>query len=137
MERRQHNRIDALLTAEEQVLIENGTELVPSTLINLSRGGVLLELKEPDIRFPFGQIVHLFLDNGGQLLELNSTTVREDGQKIAFEFHDLSLEQQQDIETKMIRMAIISARVYGSGTSTGMADAGPVEYVRMSAEHDG
>ena len=123
MERRRHDRISALLAAEEQVLIENGTELVPSTLVNLSSGGALLELKESGIEFPPGQTVHLFLDNGGQLLELNTTAVRADGQKIAVRFHDLSAEQQRTIDTKMLRMSIISARIHGAGTRTSMPEA--------------
>jgi c-di-GMP-binding flagellar brake protein YcgR len=136
MERRQHKRVNALLAAEEQVLIENGTELVSSTLVNLSKSGALLELKESGIKFPFGQTVHLFLDNGGQLLELNTIAVRVDGQKIAFRFDDLSVEQQRAIDTKMIRMAIISARVHGAGTSTSTRDLQPAHYVRISTEHD-
>jgi c-di-GMP-binding flagellar brake protein YcgR len=115
MERRQYNRINALLDAEEQVLIESGTQLVRSTLINLSAGGALLALKEPEaaVAFQTGGAFHVFLDNGGHVLELNTKAVRTDGQKIAFQFSDLTAEQKRAIHTKLIRMAIISARVRG------------------------
>ena len=115
MERRQYNRINALLDAEEQVLIESGTHLVPSTLINLSAGGVLLALNDAEtgVEFQTGHAFHLFFDNGGHVLELNTKAVRTEGQKIAFQFSDLNTEQKRAVHTKLIRMAIISARIRG------------------------
>ena len=124
MERRQYNRINALLDAEEQVLIENGTQLVPSTLINLGEGGALLALKESGLQFPAGDTFHLFFENGGQLLELNTTVIRSDGQEIAFRFSDLSVEQKKSVQTKIIRMAIISARLRGEHTNSGRHSGG-------------
>ena len=124
MERRQYNRINALLEAEERVLIENGTELVPGTLINLSAGGILLTATESGVQFQAGGNFHLFLDNGGHLLELNATAVRADGQKIAFRFYDLGVEQKRAIQTKMIRLAIILSRIRGTdgGKGNGHSD---------------
>ncbi len=119
MERRQYNRISALLDAEEQVMIENGGQLVPSILINLSAGGALLALKEtePGLEFPAGNVFHLFFDNGGHVLELDTTVVRTEGQKIAFQFSDMNAEQKRAVHTKLIRMAIISAHVRGGVTN--------------------
>jgi hypothetical protein len=112
MERRQYNRINALLEAEEQVMIENGSQLVFSTLLNLSAGGALLELKDSGTQFPDGDTFHILFDNGGELLELDATAIRTGGRKIAFRFPDLRVEQKKAIHTKMIRMGIILARVH-------------------------
>jgi hypothetical protein len=112
MERRQDNRINALLNAEEQVMIENGSQLAFGTLLNLGAGGALLELKDSSVQFPAGDTFHLLFDNGGELLELDATAIRTDGSKTAFRFPDLSGEQKMAIQTKMIRMAIISARIH-------------------------
>ena len=51
MERRRSRRIEALLDQEEQVLIEHDFQYVPSTIVNFSDGGAMLELKEPDVPF--------------------------------------------------------------------------------------
>ena len=111
MERRLCNRINALLDAEEQVLIEDGTQLVPSTLLNLGEGGALLEFKDSDSQLPAGGTFHILFDNGGELLEVTGSPMRTDGSRTAFRFSDLTEEQKKAIRTKMIRMAIISSRV--------------------------
>ena len=112
MERRKYNRISALLDAEEQVFIENGAQLVPSTLMNFAPGGALVELKDSGAQFPEGETFHILFDHGGELLELDATALRTDGTNVAFKFGDLSDEQRRAIHTKIIRMAIISARIH-------------------------
>src|SRR5689334_15487393 len=111
MDRRLHNRIDALLGAEEQVFIENETELVSCNLLNLSGGGALLAPKESGHHYSVGEPHNLFFDNGGQTLELRSTVIRSERDKIAFQFCEVDAEQKRAIHTKLIRMAIISARL--------------------------
>ena len=115
MERRRSKRIEALLDQEEQVLIEHNLHYVPSTIVNFSDGGALLALKDPDFRFSVGQRHTLFFDNGGQVLTLNATVVRKTGRRVAFEFSDVTGEQTKAIHTKLIRMAMVMARVISAG----------------------
>src|SRR5579862_2367966 len=117
MERRQDNRINTLIDAEEQVTIQNEGQSVFSTLINLSAGGALLTLKNSSVQFTAGDTSHLLFDNGGELLQLDAPAIRTDGTKIAFRFQGLSVEQKRATHTKLIRMAIISARVRGGETN--------------------
>ena len=128
MERRQDNRIDALIDAEEQVTIQNEGQSVFSTLINLSAGGALLTLKNSSVQFTAGDTSHLLFDNGGELLQLDATAIRTDGRKIAFRFRDLSVEQKRAIHTKMIRMAIISARVRDGETNARNGRSGGADF---------
>jgi c-di-GMP-binding flagellar brake protein YcgR len=128
MERRQDNRINALIDAEEQVTIQNEGQPVSSTLINLSAGGALLTLKNSSVQFTAGDTSHLLFDNGGELLQLDATAIRTDGTKIAFRFQGLSVEQKRAIHTKMIRMAIISARVRDGKTNARNGRSGGVDF---------
>ena len=113
MERRKHYRINinGLLHAEEQVLIEDGTRLTPCTLKNLGEGGALLELRDFEELLAVGKTYQLLLDNGGEVLGVDAVAIRIDGSTIAFQFSNLSTEHKKAIETKMIRMSIISERI--------------------------
>jgi len=115
MERRRSRRIEALLDQEEQVLIEHDLQYVPSTIVNFSDGGALLTLKDPDVCFTVGHTHALFFDNGGQVLALQATVRRKTGRRVAFEFSDVTLEQAQAIQTKLVRMAMVMARVGSAG----------------------
>jgi predicted RNase H-like HicB family nuclease len=113
MERRKHYRVNfnGLLHAEEQVLIEDGTRLTPSTLKNLSEGGALVELRDFEDLLTAGKTYQLLLDNGGEVLSVDAIAIRTDGTTIAFQFNDLSTEDKKDIQTKIIRMSMISERI--------------------------
>jgi c-di-GMP-binding flagellar brake protein YcgR len=111
MNRRLHNRIDALPGAEEQVFIENNSELLAGKLSNLSAGGLLLVLNECEVSFLAGDRFNVLFENGGQLIGISATVVRSNGEKIAFQFLDMTPEQKRAIHTKLIRMGIISARL--------------------------
>ena len=115
MERRRSKRIEALLDQEEQVLIEHDFQYVPSSIVNFSDGGALLALKEPDVRFTVGHRHALFFDSGGQVLALKATVRRKTERRVAFEFCDVTLEQTEAIHTKLVRMAMVMARVGSAG----------------------
>lgn len=115
MERRRSRRIEALLDREEQVLIEQDFQYVPSTIVNFSDGGALLALKDPEVLFTVGHSHALFFDNGGQILPLKATVIRSIGRRVAFQFSDVSREQAKAIHTKMIRMEMVLARVGSAG----------------------
>ena len=115
MERRRSRRIEALLDQEEQVLIEHDLQYVPSTIVNFSDGGALLALKDPDLCFTVGHRHVLFFDNGGQVLALEATVLRKTGRRVAFQFSDVTPEQTKALHTKMIRMAMVMARVGSAG----------------------
>ena len=115
MERRGSRRIEALLDREEQVLIEHDLQYVPSTIVSFSEAGPLLALKDPDVRFIVGHRHSLFFDSGGQVLALQATVLRRTGRRVAFEFSDVTREQTKAIHTKLIRMAMVMARVRSVG----------------------
>lgn len=92
-------------------MIEIGTEWVCATIVNLSAAGALLRLPHCDTRLLAGDTFKLFFDNGGQSLQLTATAIRTDGMQIGFKFSGLSPDSRRAIETKLIRLAVVSARI--------------------------
>lgn len=112
MERRRFERVSALAEKEERVLIKTGPEYIAASLVDLSAGGVLLSLPDPDIKFPLGDYCLLFLENGGPKFSVRAFALRDGGDgRIGFRFSSLTSSDQRHIQTKLIRMKIIAARV--------------------------
>lgn len=111
MERRRCHRFGPLLGGEDQAMIESGTQWVCTNIVNLSAAGALLTPANSEAQIPAGETRNLCFDNGGQPILLKATVIRADGRQIAFEFCDLSPDAKRAIDTKLIRMAIISGRV--------------------------
>ena len=110
-ERRRYKRLAPLLKREEQVLIEKDTHWMSTTIVNLGPAGALLTFTDSDALFTAGETLNLFFDNGGQPIVIKAIVLRSDSKEIAFEFSDLSPDTRTAIETKLIRMAIISERI--------------------------
>jgi PilZ domain len=110
-ERRRSRRIIPLLRQEERVTVQTDSQQFPAKIVNLGLGGALLDMRDSGAFIHVGRILSLFFENGGRLLEVRAMPARSDGRKVAFKFRDLTATDQQEIETKMIRMGILEARV--------------------------
>ena len=110
-ERRRHERLAPLLAREEEVLIEKDYQWVSTTIVNLSAAGALLTPTDSAAHISIGETLDLLFDNGDQPIGIKAIVVRSDSKEIAFKFFDLSPDAETAIQTKLIRMAIISQQI--------------------------
>jgi hypothetical protein len=108
MERREAKRINALDRDEDLVLIKYGAQHAAATIVNMSTAGTLLALIDSGTKFPPGDPLSLFFDNGGRLFKVSAAAVRTINGHVGLRFCDLTPEEEREIRSKVARLEVIS-----------------------------
>ena len=111
IDRRRHKRIKALLEQEGVVLLRHETEILAARLADFSAEGALLKVSASMVGLRPGTIVSLWIDSGGTVLDVEALIVRSSPGYIGVQFLDLTPQECNEIQTKMIRMEIIASRL--------------------------
>lgn len=112
MDRRRARRISAALCQEKVVQIVDGKRRISAELLNLSGVGALLDMDAAEANaMCLGDCLSLFFQRGGHLFKIHAKPVRKDGRLVAFDFYDLTPEDQAELKMKMALMEILAMRV--------------------------
>jgi hypothetical protein len=110
-ERRKSKRIAAALGLEEAVMVEVNGQQYPALLVNLGLGGALLDMRDSATEIQADMLLCLYFENGGHMLPIQAKMARSDGRHVAFAFCDTTTTEKEQIQTKIIRMSMLTSRL--------------------------
>ena len=113
-ERRTHRRVFSLVPEEDVVLFSSsGRSHFVAKLLDLSRGGALIYSADPSVGAEVGCRYKLYFQSRGTMFHLEGTLVRRELQFFAFQFANVTPLDLAEIRSKLARMEILAARLYG------------------------
>jgi hypothetical protein len=111
-ERRHFPRIAPLLANEKRCLVSIGNRYLKSALVDMSGGGALLHLGSSDpAELGVGSSARLFFESGGTFFDVPAILLRKNGLWLAFRFAVLTPTDRREIDIKIVRMKILTARL--------------------------
>jgi hypothetical protein len=113
-ERRRFQRIAPLLANEKRCLVSIGNRYLKSALVDMSGGGALFYLGNSDpAELGVGSSARLFFESGGTFFDVPAILLRKNGLWLAFRFAALTPSDHREIDIKIVRMKMLSARLSG------------------------
>src|SRR5688572_26369499 len=104
-DKRRSDRVIPMVSDEEMVVIDSGSDRVLAKLMDLSDSGALVYLLT-DAEFGVHREFKLSLYTQGRIFSVAATIARAQGRLLGFNFGNPSEETTVDLQAKLIRMEV-------------------------------